>query len=157
MTQTILLIGEDGSKIGNVSFSEAEEIASNQGKDLILVNSNNNVYKIGDSGKIKYDQKRKERKLRAQKRAQKIKEIQLRPTTDNNDLETKLKHVREFLSDGLKTKLVMKFKRQQMSYRDDGMNRMAVIVKRFVDEGLAVAERPQFEGPNIVVFLAPHK
>lgn len=157
MTQTILLIGEDGSKIGNVSFSEAEEIASNQGKDLILVNSNNNVYKIGDSGKIKYDQKRKERKLRAQKRAQKIKEIQLRPTTDNNDLETKLKHVREFLSDGLKTKLVMKFKRQQMSYRDDGMNRMAVIAKRFVDEGLAVAERPQFEGPNIVVFLAPHK
>jgi len=157
MEQTVLLIGEDGKKIGNVTFEEAKKIAAGQNKDLMLMNKDKRVYKIGDEGKLKYEKKRRERRARAQRRAQKIKEIQMRPTIGDNDLETKMRRVREFLSDGLKTKLVMKFKRQQLSYKDAGMHKMNEITKRLVEEGLALAENPQFEGRNIVVFLTPCK
>jgi len=157
MEQTVLLIGEDGKKIGNIAFEEAKKIAAEQNKDLMLINKDKRVYKIGDEGKLKYEQKRREKRARAQKRAQKIKEIQMRPTIGDNDLETKMRRVREFLSDGLKTKLVMKFKRQQMSYQEAGMRRMNEIVKKLVEEGLAVAETPHSEGRDIIAFLTPCK
>jgi len=158
MTRTVLLIGEDGSKIGNISLEEAKKIAIDQNKDLILMNKDKRVYKIGDEGKLKYDKKRSGKKSRAQKRAQKIKEIQIRPTIEDADLENKLRRVREFLSDGLKTKLVMKFKRQQMSYRSGGLSKINDIVKKLTEEGLAApVVAPKFEGRNIIVFLAPAK
>lgn len=153
---TILLIGEDGTKIGNISFREAKEIAKEQGKDLIEVNKNKGVYKIGDAGKLKYEQKRRDKKKRAQQRNQKVKEIQFRPTIEDGDLQVKLRRVREFLEDGLKTKLVMKFKRQQMAYRDSGMQKMSNVVEQIVQEGLAAVDKPpRFEGNNINVFLIP--
>jgi translation initiation factor IF-3 len=157
MEQTVLLIGEDGKKIGNVVFKEAKKIAIEQNKDLMLINKDKRVYKIGDEGKLKYEKKRRERRARAQKRAQKIKEIQVRPTIGDNDLEIKIRRIREFLSDGLKTKLVMKFKKQQMLYKDAGMHKMNEITKRLVEEGLIFTETLQSEGRNIVVFLAPCK
>lgn len=155
MTQSVLLIGEDGQKIGNVSFAEAKEIAESKNKDLVLVNKDKSVYKIADRGKLKYERKQKERKLRAQRRAQKIKEIQMRPTIGDADLDVKLRHVREFLSDGLKTKIVMKFKGQQMSYVSTGLSKMKNIVEIFVSEGLATADPPRLEGRRITAFLTP--
>jgi translation initiation factor IF-3 len=157
MVQTVLLIGEDGKKIGNITFEEAKRIAKDQNKDLMLMNKDKRVYKIGDEGKIKYDKKRRDKKARAQKRLQKVKEIQIRPTIEDSDLNVKLRRVRGFLSDGLKTKLVMKFKRQQMSYRDVGMRKMSGIIEKLVEEGLAIFDRPRFEGNNITVFLNPNK
>jgi translation initiation factor IF-3 len=158
MAQTVLLIGEDGKKIGNISFEEAKKIAKNQGKDLMLMNRDKRVYKIGDEGKLKYEKKRREKRARAQRRLQKLKEIQMRPTIEDSDLEVKLRHVREFLNEGLKTKLVMKFKRQQMSYKDTGMRKISGIIEKLVEEGLAaVPAKPKFEGRNIIVFLIPSK
>lgn len=154
----ILLIDEDGKRIGNISFEEAKEIAKEQNKDLMLVDKDKGVYKIGDEGKLKYEKKRRDRKVRVQRRAQKIKEIQMRPTIGDSDLEVKLRHVREFLKDGLKTKLIMKFKRQQMVYKDSGMCKVRGIVKSLVEEGLIVSSVvPKFEGQNITVFLIPPK
>lgn len=156
MSQTVLLIDEDGNKIGNISFEEAKKIAKEKNKDLMLMNKNKKVYKIGDEGKLKYEKKRRERKVRAQRRLQKIKEIQMRPTIDDSDLEVKLRHIREFLSEGLKTKLIMKFKRQQMAYKDSGMRKMRGIVESLVKDGLSVPSiTPKFDGRNIVVFLIP--
>jgi translation initiation factor IF-3 len=155
---TILLIGKDGQKIGNVSLSEAKEMAKQQNLDLMLVNKDKNVYRICDQGKLKYDKKRKEKKKRAQQRAQKVKEIQLRPTIEDGDLKIKLRHVREFLSSGFKTKLVMKFSRRQMAYKHSGLEKMNNIVLELVGEGLAtVSNKPTLDGRNINVFLMPPK
>ena len=157
MTQNILLIGEDGNKIGNISFDEATKIAKEQDKDLMLVNGANQVYRLGDEGRIKYEKKRKERKQRAQQRAQKIKEIQMSPVIENADLEVKVRHTKKFLSDGLKTKLIMKFKRQQVLYIDVGMKKMTRIVEEISKDGLATVDGPTLEGMNIIAFLIPNK
>lgn len=158
MIQTVLLIGEDGNKIGNISLEEAKKIAREQNKDLMVMNKDKRVYKIGDEGKLKYDKKRRDKKSRAQKRSQKVKEIQMRPTIEDADLEIKLRRVREFLSEGLKTKLVMKFKRQQIPYRDDGLRKVKDIVEKLTEEGLVTKViAPKFEGSNIIVFLNPTK
>ena len=154
----ILLIDEDGSKIGSMSHGEAKKIAESKGLDLIQVNKDKGVFKLGDAGKIKYEQKRKQKQQRAQRRAHKVKEIQFRPTIDSGDLAIKMRRVREFLEDGMKTKLIMKFKKQQMLYKDAGMKKMQGIVEQLIADGLAsVDSAPKFEGRNISVFLTPNK
>jgi len=158
MVQTVLLIGEDGVKIGNISFEEAKGIARDKNKDLMLVNKDKRVYKIGDEGKLKYDKKRNKRKSKSQQKSQKIKEIQIRPTIEDGDLEIKLRRIREFLSDGLKTKLVMKFKRQQMVYKESGICKVNSIIDKLVSEGIAtVTAKPKLDGRNITIFLIPIK
>jgi len=154
----ILLIGEDGKSLGNMSFERAKEIALECNKNLILVNKGKNIYKIGDAGKLKYEKKRREKKLKAQQKANKIKEIQVRPNIDNNDLKIKVNRIREFLNQGLKTKLVMRFKRQQMVYSDVGMLKIKSIVDDLIKDGIAtISHQPKLNGNNISVLLMPVK
>ena len=154
----ILLISENGERLGNMSFSAAKKIADEKGLDLIEVNKDKGVFKIGDQGKLKYERKQKEKTQRAQRRLQKIKEIQIRPTIDEADLAVKMRRVREFLDHGMKTKVIMKFKKQQMLYKDAGMKKMREIIDEIVGAGLASPDStPKFEGRNISVFLIPNK
>ena len=154
-----MLINEDGEKISNsIDFQEAKRIAREKDKDLVLVNEKNKVYRIVDEGKLKYERKQKEKQIRAQRRTHKIKEIQLRPTIEDADLNTKMRRMHAFLEDGLKTRLIMKFKRRQMAFKDSGMQKIKDIVNQIVETGIAVADKPpRFEGFNIVVFLIPIK
>lgn len=155
---TVTLIDEDGNKVGQISLQEAQGIAKSRGKDLIEVNKDSRIFKIGDLGKIKYNQKQKRKVQLAQRRAHKIKEIQMRPTIDNGDLDIKLRRMREFLGSGLKTRLIMKFKRQQMAYKESGMQKVNSIVNQIVEDGLATPDKPPvFDGQRIVVFLVPNK
>lgn len=155
---TIILIGSNGQKIGEIEYSKAKQMADEQGNDLILISKTGqqDVYKLGNAGKLKYEKKQKRRVQRAQQRAQRTKEIQIRPTIEANDLDIKVKRVRGFLSSGLKTKLVMRFKNRQYMFRESGMQKVVDVVGQLVEEGLATADRePKFEGNNIVVLLTP--
>ena len=151
-----MLIGEDGTKIGNVTMEDAERAAREAGKDLTMVAKN--VYRIADAGKLKYEQKRKEKLQRAQRRIHKIKEIKLSPVTDPHDLEIKARHIREFLVKGLKTKVTMRFKGRQMAFQQVGMEKILALVEPFVKEELATMDKkPSFEGRSLIVFLTPVK
>lgn len=154
----VILIGEDGDKIGNVTMEEAERLAAEAGKNLVLLNAKKHVYKIADEGKLKYEQKQKEKRQRAQRRTHKIKEIQLSPVIDVHDLEVKVGRIKEFLNKGLKTKLTMKFKKRQIAHKDIGLAKMNQLIETLQSEGVAVADRkPGFEGRNLVAFLVPPK
>jgi len=154
----IILIGEDGDRIGDITKEEAEKMAQEAGKNLVMVNAKNHVYRIADEGKLKYEQKQKAKKQRAQQRTHKVKEIQLSPVIGEHDLETKLGHLREFLGKGLKTKLTMRFKKRQIAHKDIGLIKMNKIIDALVAESLATVDRsPTFEGKNLVAFLAPYK
>src|SRR5574337_1685457 len=109
----ITLVGEDGKLIGQVSLEQARTLAKESGKDLIMINAKSNTYRIADAGKLKYEQKQKEKQQRAQQRTHKVKEIQLSPNIDTNDLNTKISHAREFLNKGFKTKITMMLKGRQ--------------------------------------------
>ena len=152
----VMLIGEDGKKIGEVSMDEAERAAKEAGKDLMMVAKN--VYRIADAGKLKYEQKQRQKQQRAQRRTHKVKEIKLGPLTDTHDLDVKSRHIIDFLKRGLKTKITMKFKGRQMAFREAGLEKMKGLIGPIVSSGLAEVDKaPKFEGRNLVAFLVPVK
>jgi translation initiation factor IF-3 len=113
------LIDADGGNLGVVPYFRALTIAQDQDLDLILINPGTNppVCKIGDLGKYKYDlqkkQKEQDRKLRENRIE--TKEVQLRPGIDKHDLEIKIKHIKEWLADGDKVKIVIKFRGRELA------------------------------------------
>ena len=154
----ILLIGETGQKLGNMSLEEARRIAKDAGKDLIIVNAKKNVYRMADAGKLKYERKQKEKKQRSQKRTHKVKEIKLRLSTEQHDMEVKIKHIKDFLSKGLKTKVTMQLKGRQRGLKDVGISKMNELIANVVEGGLATVDKmPSFDGNNITAFLSPPK
>jgi translation initiation factor IF-3 len=150
------LIDENGKFISNISFEEARRLAKTQAKDLILLNGKTNTYKIADAGKLKYEQKQKDRQNRAQKRLHKIKEIKMRPVIDKHDLEVKTNYIRDFLSRGLKTKLIMTLRGRQMAHKDLALEKFNEIPNLLVAEGIATLESPpKFDGRTIIAMLIP--
>lgn len=153
-----MLIGEDGKKIGNMTRDQAEKEAKSKGKDLILVDAVNKVYRIADAGKLKYEQRQRKKQQRAQKRTHKVKEIKLSPLTDAHDMEIKARRIREFLDKGLKTKVTMRFKGRQLAFKSAGLQKLLDLVMPMVEENLATIDRePKFEDRNLSVFLTPSK
>lgn len=118
------VIDADGNNLGVIPYFRALAIAQDQGLDLILINpaANPPVCKIGDLGKYKYDlqkrQKEQDRKLRESR--VETKEVQLRPGIDRHDLEVKIKHIKEWLDDGDKVKIVIKFRGRELANADSG-------------------------------------
>jgi len=156
--KTVLLIGADGKRLGDFTIEDARALAKKEGKDLQLVSAKNNVYKIADIGKQRYDEKQRKKQQAQQKRTHKVKEVQLRPLIEQHDIEVKSKRVSEFLAKGLKTKVVMRFKGRQMANTKNAERKMADFIAQFTENELATMDKPPvFEGRNLVVFLTPHK
>lgn len=156
--KTVLLIGADGKRLGDYTIEDARELAKKEGKDLQLVSAKNNVYKIADIGKQRYQAKQRKKQQAQQKRTHKIKEVQIRPLIEQHDLDVKSRRVLGFLSKGLKTKVVMRFKGRQMANTKSAERKMSDFVAQFTEQELATIDRPpKFEGRNLVVFLTPSK
>jgi translation initiation factor IF-3 len=154
----ILLIGETGQKIGSMGLEEARKIAKDAGKDLIIVNAKKNIYRMADAGKLKYEQKQKDKKQRSQRRTHKVKEIKLRLLTERHDMDVKIRHIKDFLSRGLKTKVTMQLKGRQRGMKDIGINKMNELIANVVEGGLATVDKmPTFDGSSITAFLSPSK
>jgi translation initiation factor IF-3 len=150
----ITLIGEDGKLVGNVSLEQARSMAKASGKDLIMINAKSNIYRIADAGKLKYEQKQKERQQRAQKRTHKVKEIQLSPNIDINDLNTKISHAREFLNKGFKTKITMMLKGRQVVFGDLAMEKLEKFISTLINEGIATVDgQVKQDGRDIIAYL----
>ena len=125
------------------------------GKDLIKV-GRENTYRIADHGKLKYEQRQKQRQQKCQHRLHKIKEIRIRPVTDSHDLETKIRRAREFLNSGLKTKVTLQFKGRQIAFQDIGRQKLNEVINAIVDGGIGVVDSPpKLEGRNLVTFIIP--
>lgn len=153
----IKLIGEDGRVIGNMRLSDARKIARNEGKDLVRVGANQDIYKIADAGKLKYDLKRKEKRNRTGCKKHKMKEVRLRPSIAKHDLEVKVKRVKSFLDKGMRTKVTMILK-GRLPNKDLALNKMnEFIVEITQGNSLIVDKAPKFEGRNLVAFLKPIK
>lgn len=124
----VRLIAETGEQIGVISTIEARNRARAAGMDLVAINISNGIpiCKILDYGKFKYDQSRKERENAKKNRENRVelKEIQLRPTTDSNDLKVKAKRAQGFLEEGNKVKIIIKFKGREITHLDVGASVM---------------------------------
>ena len=127
-SREVRLIAESGEQIGVMSTNEARSRAHALGLDLVAINGNDviPVCKILDYGKFKYEQSRKDRENAKKMRESRVdlKEIQLRPNIDDNDLKTKAKRAQTFLDDGDKVKVIMKFRGRENAHVDVGRSVM---------------------------------
>jgi len=118
------VVGPEGEMIGVMSNKEALERAQQAGLDLIEIapNATPPVCKIMDFGKFKYQEAKKEKQARKKQHTVKLKEIKLRPNTDDHDYGYKMKHAREFLEEGDRVKITIVFRGREMAHLEFGKN-----------------------------------
>ncbi|HVR02622.1 MAG TPA: translation initiation factor IF-3, partial [Polyangia bacterium] len=112
----VRVIGADGSQVGILPTHEALKLAEEQGLELVEVNPRAAppVCKVMDFGKFKYETSKKEKASRKHQSTIVLKEIKLRPKTDDHDFDFKVKHIRRFLQEGNKCKLVVVFRGREI-------------------------------------------
>lgn len=148
----------DGKNVGVVPIGEAIQKARDEGFDLVEISPGADppVCRIMDFGKYRYEMSKKAQEAKKKQTHIQIKEIKLRPRTDVHDLEVKKKHIREFLADGDKVKVTVRFRGRENMHKDIGAEQLRKIVEDLAD--VAVAENmPTSEGPTMHVTLAAKK
>lgn len=131
-------------------------MARDRGLDLMEISPTAQppVCKICDYGKFKYEKKKKEQVAKKKQTVIKVKEVQLRPQTEEHDLEYKFKNVRQFLLDGDKAKITIMFRGREITYVDQGFKIMKQLSELVKD--IAVVEAtPKLEGKKLIMVLAP--
>jgi translation initiation factor IF-3 len=152
----VRVIDEDGTMLGVFPPIEALRMAEAKGLDLIEIapTAKPPTCKIMDYGKYKYELKKKEHQARKNQTVITIKEVQLRPRTDQHDLDVKMRHARRFLMEGDKVKVNLRFYGREMAHQEVGMNLLKRVVASLQDIAL-VEVPPKMEGRQLFVLLAP--
>ena len=155
--QEVRLVDENGEMVGVVPLSEALERAQAVGLDLVEVSPNAApaVYKILDYGKFKYEAQKKAN-ARAKQRTIDVKEIKMRPNIDSNDYNIKMRKIHEFLSDGDKVKVTLRFRGRELAHQDLAMNLLERVRDELGDQA-KVEQFPKMEGRQMVMIMAPPK
>jgi translation initiation factor IF-3 len=137
-------------------IADALVIAREQSLDLVEISASGDIpiCRVVDYSKFKYEQKKKQKEIKAKTHKVVLKEIRFGPNTDDHDFEFKLKHAINFLKEGSKVKAYVHFAGRTIVYKDRGLN----LLTRFT-EGLAefgkVEQGPILEGKRMIVFIAP--
>ncbi|MBU6384183.1 MAG: translation initiation factor IF-3 [Verrucomicrobia bacterium] len=150
------VITEDGQQLGVMSFREALMKAEEMGLDLVEIapTAKPPVAKIIDYGKLRYHQAKKEKESKKSQVVIKVKEIKLKPNIDTHDLQTKLKHARDFILKGNKVRICITFRGREMLHIDLGER----VVRQFCEDlaDIAVIEAPpKLLGRTMTTVLNP--
>ncbi len=142
--------------IGIVPIREAIAQAEETGFDLVEISPNAEppVCKLLDFGKFKYEQQKKKNEARKKQKIIEVKEIKLRPNIDDHDYDVKMRAATNFLDEGDKVKVTMRFRGREMMHQDLGMN-VLMRVKDQLDPLAKVEQTPQLEGRQMTMVLAP--
>lgn len=135
---------------------DALEEARKMDLDLVEVapDANPAVCRIMDYGKYKYQLKKRQQEAKKKQAQIQLKEIKIRPTTEEHDFRFKLQHIRKFLTQKNKAKISMFFRGRQIMYTDSGMDMMNRIIEETQDIGV-VEREPYMEGRKMFMILAP--
>ncbi len=142
--------------LGVMNTDDARRAARDLDLDLVEVNPKANppVCKIMDFGRFKYEEKKKQADARKRQSQIELKEIKLRPKTDDHDVAFKVKHVRRFLEEGNKVKLTVRFRGREITHPETAKRQIDLIVEAVED--LAVVETSsRMEGRTMTAILAP--
>ena len=152
----VRLIDVDGSQLGVVPIKWAMEIANDRKLDLVNVapTAKPPVCKILDYGKYKYEIAKKEKEAKKNQKVINIKEIRLSPNIEIHDLTTKSNRAAEFLRDGDKVKVSVRFRGREMGHTEMGREVLDDFVKLVGDVG-TIEKAAKLEGRNMIMFLAP--
>ena len=150
------LIDEEGAQLGIVSLRDALSLAEQRGLDLMEVapNAVPPVCRIVDYGKFRYEQTKKDREARKNQKQAELKEVRLKPKTDDHDLEVKAKQARKFLLAGDKVKFTVRFRGREIFHPDIGREMLEQMAEDLRDVA-TVEQRPLMEGRALSLLLAP--
>lgn len=142
--------------MGIYPIQQALEMAQNQGLDLVEISPKANppVCKIIDYSKFKYEQKKKQKEIKAKTQKTVIKEIRFGPNTDDHDFNFKLKHAMNFLKDGAKVKAYVHFAGRTIVFKERGEILLLKFIQELEDLG-KIEQMPKMEGKRMTVILAP--
>jgi len=153
----VRLVG-DNVEMGIYAAEKALEMAYEQGLDLVEISPNATppVCKVIDYKKFLYEQKKKQKEIKANSSKQEIKEIRFGPNTDEHDINFKLKHAISFLEDGNKVRAYVFFRGRTIVFIERGIDLLMKFANKLVEDGHAKLEmEPKREGKKVVILLSP--
>ena len=152
----VRLVDETGTMVGIVPLHVALERAERAGLDLVEVapTATPPVCKIMDYGKFKYEQQKKASAARKKRKIIEVKEINIRPNIDENDYRVKLKKIKDFLEEGDKVKVTLRFRGREVAHQHLALQLLERI-KQDVGALAHVEQMPKLEGHQMVMLLAP--
>ena len=150
------LISVDGRQLGIAGIRDALNAAMEEGLDLVEVapNSDPPVCRIMDYGKFKYEASKREQSTRKKGRSSQLKEIKLRPHTEEHDLGFKLKNIKKFLAKKDKVKVTVVFRGRELAYKDASVELLKRVEEEVIEEG-TVEQPPKQEGRNLTMVIVP--
>ena len=153
----VRLIDENGENHGIVPTTTALKMAQEQDLDLILINPNQEppVAKILDYGKYKYELEKKAKEAKKKQHIVDLKEIKVRYKIDTHDYLVRIKNVKKFISQGNKVKVVVMLRGREMQHVDLAFDLLNRFIKDLEEESITIEKKPQLEGRNVTMFLAP--
>lgn len=154
----VLVIGSDGTQIGVMSRRDALQKAYDEDLDLLCVapNAQPPVCKIIDYGRYRFEQQKKEREAKKNQQTAEMKSLRVSPVIDQHDFDTKVKRAKEWLSDGQKVKIDMRFRGRMITRQEVGKQ----VLDKFTEQVSDVADvtkPPMLEGNTMSVTFSPKK
>jgi translation initiation factor IF-3 len=155
-SKEVRLIDETGKQLGIVQTFDAIRMARERDLDLVEVSPKATppVCKIMDYGKYKYQIAKKAQEAKKKQTVIQVKEMKLGLKIEEHDLGFKIRHMREFLDDGCKVKIIIMFRGREILHMDMGEKLTGKIIDALKDIG-ELEQKPKFDGRNIVMIFAP--
>jgi translation initiation factor IF-3 len=152
----VRVIGQEGQQLGVLALKRALELAVQEELDLVEVapNADPPVCKIMDFGKFKYQQNKRTQEAKKKQTVIQVKEVKVRPKTDEHDLQVKIRHIKRFLGQKDKAKVTILFRGREIAYTDQG-TKVLERIREVLKEDCVVEQMPRMEGRNMVMILAP--
>ena len=151
----VRLIDDEGNQRGIVPTLEALKMAKELDLDLVEVSPNANppVCKILDYGKFRFEQEKKLRESRKNQKVLKLKEIRMQPKIGSGDLDTKAKHVQEFLDEGCKVKVTIRFRGRELAHTELGYDVLQEVLKRLTS-AYVIEKNPAMDGKTMSMTIS---
>jgi translation initiation factor IF-3 len=152
----VRVVLDDGTQLGILTRDEALRLAEEKGLDLVEIAARSNppVCRIMDYGRFKYEQSKKQKQARKHAASMELKEIKFRPKTEQHDMDFKISHVRRFLEEGNKCRLVIVFRGREITHPEKGVQVLNRVVEATTDIA-SVEVRPSLEGKRMLMILGP--
>jgi translation initiation factor IF-3 len=152
----VRVVAEDGSNLGVLTTEQALRRAQEVGLDLVEVNPKASppVCKILDFGKYKYEEKKKQREAKKKQTVVEVKEIKIRPKTDDHDIEVKVRATRKFLEAGNKVKVICRFRGREIMHPQRAQMQLNLVLSR-IEDIANVEQRPEMEQRTMALVVAP--
>ena len=153
----VRVIGESGEQLGVMTLGDAIQMARQQELDLVEVSPNADppVARMLDYGKLRYLYSKKERESRKSQKSTELREVRFRPNIGQHDLEAKLRKVKEFIGDGAKVKLTVRFRGRESVHQQVGLGLLKRVAEDLKDE-IRLEKPPSMEGRALSMILIPN-